>query len=50
MCEILWADPCKMNGRQPSKRGVGLCFGPDIAKKFLDENNLGKYYFDIFPN
>ena len=42
MCEILWSDPCKMNGRQPSKRGVGLCFGPDIAKKFLDDNNLGK--------
>jgi len=40
MCEILWADPCKMNGRHPSKRGVGLAFGPDIAKKFLDSNGL----------
>lgn len=40
MCEMLWADPCKINGRHPSKRGVGLSFGPDVAKRFLDENNL----------
>jgi serine/threonine-protein phosphatase 5 len=40
MCEILWSDPCKMPGRHPSKRGVGLSFGPDIAKKFLDDNKL----------
>lgn len=40
MCEILWSDPCKLNGRQPSKRGVGLCFGPDVAKRFLDDNGL----------
>jgi serine/threonine-protein phosphatase 5 len=40
MCEILWADPGKLPGRQPSKRGVGLTFGPDIAKKFLDSNGL----------
>lgn len=44
MCEILWSDPCKMNGRHPSKRGVGVSFGPDIAKKFLDDNNLGKNF------
>lgn len=25
---------------QDSKRGVGLQFGPDITKKFLDDNNL----------
>lgn len=40
MSELLWSDPCKENGRIPSKRGVGMSFGPDIAKKFLDENNL----------
>ena len=40
MCDILWADPIKVNGRHPSKRGVGLCFGPDIAYRFLDENRL----------
>ena len=40
MCEMIWSDPCKMNGRHPSKRGVGLSFGPDITKKFLEFNNL----------
>lgn len=40
MCEILWSDPCKENGRHPSKRGVGLSFGPDITKRFLEYNNL----------
>ena len=40
MCESLWSDPCNENGRHPSKRGVGISFGPDIAKKFLDNNNL----------
>lgn len=40
MCDILWSDPVKENGRHPSKRGVSIGFGPDIAKKFLDENNL----------
>lgn len=40
MCEILWSDPSKINGRQPSKRGVGVAFGPDVAHKFLDMNNL----------
>lgn len=27
-------------GRTPSKRGVGLSFGPDITKSFLDFNKL----------
>ena len=40
MSEILWSDPCKEKGRMPSKRGVGMSFGPDIAAKFLEENNL----------
>jgi len=40
MCELLWSDPIKSNGRHPSKRGVGLSFGPDVAHRFLDENNL----------
>ena len=40
MCECLWADPCKEMGRMPSKRGVGLSFGPDVTKKFLDSNGL----------
>ena len=43
MCELLWSDPIKANGRAPSKRGCGIGFGPDVAKKFLEENNLGIY-------
>lgn len=40
MCELLWSDPDKNNGRHPSKRGVGLSFGPDVAHRFLNENGL----------
>ena len=40
ICESLWADPQPMNGRSPSKRGVGLSFGPDVTEKFLKNNNL----------
>lgn len=42
MCELLWSDPQPQLGRGPSKRGVGLSFGADVTKKFLEENNLGK--------
>jgi serine/threonine-protein phosphatase 5 len=40
MCELLWSDPAPQNGRHPSKRGVGVSFGPDVAHKFLDDNGL----------
>jgi len=40
MCEVLWSDPCDENGRQPSKRGVGVQFGPDVTQRFLDDNDL----------
>ncbi|KAK9665923.1 hypothetical protein RND81_14G146200 [Saponaria officinalis] len=40
MCETLWSDPQPFLGRGPSKRGVGLSFGPDVTKKFLQDNNL----------
>jgi serine/threonine-protein phosphatase 5 len=40
MCELLWADPQDEPGRSPSKRGVGLQFGPDCTKRFLDANGL----------
>jgi serine/threonine-protein phosphatase 5 len=40
MSEMLWSDPQKMNGRGPSKRGVGVAFGPDVAARFLDDNGL----------
>eukprot|EP00331_Platyophrya_macrostoma_P028560 CAMPEP_0176445764 /NCGR_PEP_ID=MMETSP0127-20121128/23914_1 /TAXON_ID=938130 /ORGANISM="Platyophrya macrostoma, Strain WH" /LENGTH=480 /DNA_ID=CAMNT_0017831649 /DNA_START=37 /DNA_END=1479 /DNA_ORIENTATION=- len=40
ICESLWADPQPMKGRSPSKRGVGLSFGPDVTENFLQTNNL----------
>ncbi|XP_050249259.1 serine/threonine-protein phosphatase 5 isoform X1 [Quercus robur] len=40
MCELLWSDPQPNPGRGPSKRGVGLSFGGDVTKRFLQENNL----------
>lgn len=42
MAEMLWSDPQVAPGRGPSKRGVGSAFGPDVTKKFLQENNLGR--------
>jgi len=40
MSESLWADPQDLPGRGPSKRGVGLGFGPDITRKFLELNGV----------
>ncbi|CAA2963116.1 serine threonine- phosphatase 5 isoform X1 [Olea europaea subsp. europaea] len=40
MCELLWSDPQPQLGRGPSKRGVGLSFGADVTKRFLQDNSL----------
>ncbi|MBA0628221.1 hypothetical protein Godav_022985 [Gossypium davidsonii] len=40
MCELLWSDPQPYPGRGPSKRGVGLSFGADVTRRFLQDNNL----------
>ncbi|GAY68654.1 hypothetical protein CUMW_265830 [Citrus unshiu] len=40
MCELLWSDPQPLPGRGPSKRGVGLSFGADVTKRFLQDNSL----------
>lgn len=40
MCDLLWSDPQEEWGKAPSKRGVGIQFGPDVTKKFLEENDL----------
>nr|SVE75039.1 EOG090X03S1 [Daphnia dolichocephala] len=40
MCELLWSDPQPMKGRSPSKRGVGIQFGPDVTTRFLEHNHL----------
>uniref|UniRef100_A0A915L8S7 Protein-serine/threonine phosphatase n=1 Tax=Romanomermis culicivorax TaxID=13658 RepID=A0A915L8S7_ROMCU len=34
------SDPQYARGRAPSKRGVGVQFGPDVTEKFCRENNL----------
>ena len=51
-CDLMWSDPCDMNGRHISKRGCGTMFGPDVAAKFLDDNGLSKYDLTIWlcPN
>ncbi|KAJ3034697.1 Serine/threonine-protein phosphatase 5 [Rhizophlyctis rosea] len=40
MCELLWSDPQPEPGRSPSKRGVGIQFGPDVTENFLKRNDL----------
>lgn len=40
MMEMLWTDPQKAPGRGPSKRGVGMQFGPDVTKRFCENNGL----------
>ncbi|KZZ89967.1 ser/thr protein phosphatase type 5 [Moelleriella libera RCEF 2490] len=40
MMEMLWTDPQEEPGRGPSKRGVGMQFGPDVTKSFCEKNGL----------
>ncbi|KAG1233282.1 hypothetical protein G6F68_019061 [Rhizopus microsporus] len=40
MCELLWSDPQPEMGRGTSKRGVGIQFGPDVTRNFLETNGL----------
>jgi serine/threonine-protein phosphatase 5 len=40
MSDLLWSDPQDTHGYAPSKRGGGTMFGPDITKKFLDDNGF----------
>ena len=40
MCEMLWSDPKPTEGRGPSQRGVGVGFGPDVTRNFLQDNKL----------
>jgi serine/threonine-protein phosphatase 5 len=40
MTELMWSDPQPFPGRSPSKRGVGIAFGPDVTERFLSKNNL----------
>lgn len=38
--ELLWTDPQPENGYGPSKRGIGVQFGPDITERFCSLNGL----------
>jgi serine/threonine-protein phosphatase 5 len=38
--EALWTDPQDQPGRGPSKRGVGLGFGPDVTKRWTEANKV----------
>jgi serine/threonine-protein phosphatase 5 len=38
--QMLWSDPQPGLGRAPSKRGVGVAFGADVTKNFLQRNGL----------
>lgn len=40
MAEMLWSDPQETDGWGPSKRGIGVAFGPDVTHRFLDNNGL----------
>ncbi|WFD44572.1 protein-serine/threonine phosphatase [Malassezia psittaci] len=40
MMELLWSDPQAAPGRGPSKRGVGLGFGPDITRAWCELNGV----------
>jgi len=41
MSDLLWSDPSPFKGVQPSKRGVGIGFGPDVTAGFCKTNGLG---------
>jgi len=40
MCELLWTDPQELPGRGPSKRGVGIAFGPDVTRRWCTLNGV----------
>ncbi|KAG6828209.1 hypothetical protein H0H92_008782 [Tricholoma furcatifolium] len=40
MCELLWTDPQEAPGRGPSKRGVGIGFGPDVTRRWCTLNGV----------
>ncbi|CAL1707379.1 unnamed protein product [Somion occarium] len=40
MCELLWTDPQDLPGRGPSKRGVGIAFGPDVTRRWCESNEI----------
>lgn len=46
------SDPYSLNGRAPSKRGVGCQFGPDVSEKWCKDNGVDYVvrYADVVKN
>lgn len=40
MTELLWSDPMDGWGCRPSPRGGGMLFGPDVTRRFCEDNGL----------
>lgn len=40
MVEMLWTDPQPEEGTGPSKRGVGISFGPDVTRRWTELNQV----------
>ncbi|KAI0268648.1 Metallo-dependent phosphatase-like protein [Gloeopeniophorella convolvens] len=38
--QLLWTDPQELPGRGPSKRGVGIAFGPDVTRRWCELNGV----------
>ena len=38
--DFLWSDPRAEDGFVESERGMGIKFGPDITRAFLEKENL----------
>ncbi|GJJ06342.1 hypothetical protein Clacol_000533 [Clathrus columnatus] len=38
--QLLWTDPQETPGRGPSKRGVGIGFGPDVTRRWCELNGI----------
>ncbi|KAI0051921.1 protein phosphatase 5, partial [Auriscalpium vulgare] len=38
--QLLWTDPQEAPGRGPSKRGVGIGFGPDVTRRWCELNGV----------
>ena len=38
--DALWSDPMEELGIEENPRGAGVCFGPDVAQTFMENNHL----------
>ena len=41
-CDSIYLHYFSQPGRSPSKRGVGVQFGPDVTETFCRTNDIGK--------